>query len=163
MATKPVVASHIYLNFSLLDLIKKKITLNKIEIEDGKVFLVKNKYNQVNFSFLKEDTTSSTFSVNLKEITVENSSFTFIDINKQFVFQSVVKYANLNGILIPEQFDANISIDLEKAKLNYNRKQYFSSVVFSGKVNVSRSENGDVEFKSKKLVINHLKIETNVS
>lgn len=119
----------IYLQFNIIDIIKKNYVIKKIAVEDGFINLKIDKKGNDNFHFWKKDTSSveSPFKVELTKLVFENISISTDNEYKQLDFLILVDQLNLSGNFSDKDYTLKTDAKLLLQQLNSNNQKWIKN------------------------------------
>ena len=105
---------HLSLRFSLMDLIRKRYTIRRIDLENGELTLKRQANGKVNYQFWKtsEDTTEQLLDIQLEELVLTRVHVQYINEKRGQWFDADVSKGTVQGSLDGKEFDAQLSLDL---------------------------------------------------
>lgn len=114
----------IFLQFNIMDIIKKNYVLEKITVEDGYVDLKIDNQGNDNFHFWKSDTTQteSPFNVKLSQLIFENISVSLTNEFKKIDLLVLVDKISLSGNISEKEFVMTTQAKLNLQQLNKNNQ-----------------------------------------
>jgi len=115
-------AKNLFLNFNVLDIINENYNVQNINIQEGVLKLKTTSTGDVNYNITKpsQDTTSSNFNFELKQLEVENLKFEYSNISTKQFYKLKLKQANFEGDFSEKEFNlkAKSNLHIEKLKTN---------------------------------------------
>ncbi len=127
----------IYLQFNILDIIKKNYIIKKIAVDNGYINIKINKNGEDNFHIWKNDTTSTAepFKIELTKLVFENISVSSNNDYKNLDFLVLAENLSLSGNFSENNYTLQTSAKLLLQQLNSNNQSWIKNK----KINLSTS------------------------
>ncbi|MCF8371066.1 MAG: AsmA family protein [Bacteroidales bacterium] len=121
-------AERVSLSFNLKELLRNKLNLRKIDIEKGKLNLLVDSQGKVNYRFWKEDNVAegSNFSINLKEVLLNNMEFLLVHGGQDMVLHSHLHELDMSGEFSNSDYGLEISSAMWIGKFMVGSNSYLS-------------------------------------
>ena len=104
--------------FNLIDLYRKQYNLIGLGIEDGKCQMLVDNSGRSNYIFWNQnDSSSNSVAVQLKDVSLVNMEYTYVDYSKSIGIHFLIEEAQLNGNFKEEIFDLDLKTTLKRANI----------------------------------------------
>ena len=115
-------AKSMYLQFDLLKLAGKDYDLKKIEVSDGNLNVLYDYKGRNNLSIWKSaESTGKSYSVNLKNIELNNTNFRVILLDEQFALQALAQNLEFRGKMSANMLSGETNGKIKVRSLNSNQ------------------------------------------
>ena len=114
---------HLYLQMNFFDLLKKKFVVKNIHLDAGKICLLTNEKEEVNYIFWKTADSSSSpadtaggknkFQINLQKVSLSNMEIIFENKAKKLFVSGFVHDVGLKGAFAAENYSLHISSKID--------------------------------------------------
>ena len=150
-------ADEVVLKFNILDLLKKKYNVKKIDIHSGKISVEIDKTGKNNYTFWKEkkDSSQVDFMVNLDQVTLSDIQMHFVDFGKNMRYLGVLRQSKIQGSFSSQNYTLSLKTILEENSIQSKEftNEYFKLIESELVINMDfESENHTVEVG--KLLVN---------
>ncbi len=140
-------AGNISLQFNIMDIFNKNYKIKKIEVDDVDLRLWIDKKGNVNYDFLKEDSTAKTgegqsLDFSVEKIVMRNVAFRYLDHRSKQDYSVHVNKANLSGKFSDAQYSLEAVGDVFVHHIKSDSSNYLSEK--PAKVNMLLDVNKDV-------------------
>jgi len=154
-------AKSLYLQFNVLDILRKDYRLKSISIENGFINLLSSIHGEVNYHFWKDTLSNDTssFKLDLSLISLEQISVFYFDEEKKFLYETTIAEATLKGKILNDKTDFEIAMNSVTEKLSIDKAVYFSKLPTSISVFIGMDndhlfiKNGHLGIDKAKLVV----------
>ena len=121
-------AGSLFLNFNIIDLIRKNYILKHIVLKDAILKLQIYNDNSDNFHFLKtsEEQINSSFSLNLNKVSLKNVHLNYNNLLSEQDYSILVKDAVLRGLFSENKYSLKIEGDLLAKKIESSKTIFLS-------------------------------------
>jgi len=153
-------AKDVFLEFNVIDIIRKKYDVNTISIDQGITKLKWKKNNKDNFHFWKEtEGNSSVFSFSIEQIVLTNS---FLEIDHQpsdFYLSSAVDNIKAKGEFDNQNLHISSSINLILNTLRKGNVEYSDHYHLAGIVQTNINQNGRITLNNSAINIDDIPLD----
>ena len=125
-----VFAKQISFSFNLLKILQGKNEINKVELNNGKIFLDYGKLEKLFISKQVKNDNQSVFGA-LKRVNIKNCYFNY-SYGTSFSFSAYLQNTTLTGLFYGHNFKLSLSINGENPSFFYETTDYKSEKKFSG-------------------------------
>ncbi|MBN1133148.1 MAG: AsmA family protein, partial [Bacteroidales bacterium] len=119
-------AEAVYLNFNILDLLRKKYSIRQLEIRNGSLRILSDSKGEGNYRFLKspsEEQEKDGLFV-LKDLDVLNFEYILDDHKRNLAVSGIIHELRLNGNFYRKDFQLKTQADLEIGQFMHNETVY---------------------------------------
>jgi hypothetical protein len=155
-------SKYIILEFNILDLINKRVTLNEIGLKNARIQFLRNAKGQANYDILKHDTAKSLFSFDLKKLKIVESSIIYIDKKELLVMDQNVSKLIINGSLNNKIISGDVYAKMVFNKLSLHNVIYLKNKSLEASIKV-KYENECISFQSDPITLSNIKLKANGS
>jgi len=149
-------AKSIFLQFNILDIIKKHYTINAIHIDGADVRLITNKKGQENFHFWVSDSTSSNnFKLKLNSVKITKTKVDYTNYIKRADIRVYTNRFALNGDFTSDTYILKSNGKLDIKKLEFDNVNYATADNISLKSDI-KVDNNTFTIKKGQLNLNNL-------
>ena len=134
-------AENIFLEFSIIDVLKKNYKISEIKIKKSKINILIDSKRRNNYRFWKENETndSSSFEFNLKNLIIKESEIFYIDKNSQFNTNFHANKMQISGDFSSQNFSLKTEIDAFLNSLTIDKKKYLKPQEVELNINLSNT------------------------
>ncbi len=153
-------AKEIHFVFNMKSLFQKEYELKRIELEDAKLNLFKDKAGQVNYKIfrsLPKDSIPKSFSLNLRKISLKNVSLNYFNTKSKSHFYCTINEGEFSGNFNDKDFQFTAKTNLSDCKLYIKSEKIFTHQSLSLELNLAKKENiysiqeGKIEYSGIKM------------
>lgn len=123
-----LIAARVSLSFNIKEIVRHKLNLRKIEIENGKLNILIDSQGAGNYLFWKETEVGqgSKFNIDLKEVQLSDMEFLLVQRGQEMVFHSHLHKLGMSGELSSSDYKLEISSRMWIGKLMVGNNPYLS-------------------------------------
>ena len=133
-------ANKLFLQFNLIDILKKKYTLQTIKLYDANILTCYDKKGKNNFSIFKEDSSSKEDNINVKldKIKLYNTQLIYLNAAKQMKLQAYTNNLTISGDFYKDKYNISTKGDINLKKLEIENINYLKTkeAIISIKIDV---------------------------
>lgn len=123
-------AKNIHLLFNWWDMLRKDYTITQVIAEEADIRLVTKKDGRINYRFWKtsdEEDDQNEFVISLENIRLDQVHLTYLDERQDIDWQTTIGSGRIKGLLSGNEYDLDISADLDNEHFFLGTDSYFPS------------------------------------
>ncbi|MDT8308775.1 MAG: hypothetical protein RQ866_04540, partial [Bacteroidales bacterium] len=131
-------ANHLFLKFSIFDVIRGKYVTKKVDVENAKLYVKRNHQGNNNYDIWKSSGMNDTtdFYFDIKQVFLKNIAIVYLDEPTDFSFDVLIDKGTLQGAFSSMTYEMTLNGNLVINQIDIEGQKFFSGQQAATNINV---------------------------